>query len=59
VNVWTTDKYYRVVKNEHFGYPEEWFPSISATIGDWYPARNLFQIACAIASGVLLPCKAL
>lgn len=47
----TTDKFYKVVKNEFYGYPDEWFPSISATIGDWYPSRNIFQIACAIASG--------
>ncbi|KAI9029267.1 calcofluor white hypersensitive protein [Hyaloraphidium curvatum] len=47
----TTDKFYKVVKNEFYGWPEEWFPSISATIGDWYPSRNIFQIACAIASG--------
>jgi hypothetical protein len=30
---------------------QEWFPSISATIGDWYPERNVFQIGMALASG--------
>ena len=30
---------------------QEWFPSISATIGDWYPERNYFQIGMALASG--------
>ncbi|KAF9039713.1 hypothetical protein BDZ89DRAFT_1060854 [Hymenopellis radicata] len=29
----------------------EWFPSVSATIGDWYPERNVFQILIALASG--------
>ena len=43
--------YKKIVKNEHYGYPDEWFPSVSATIGDWYPERNLFQIFIAITSG--------
>lgn len=30
---------------------KEWFPSISAVTGDWYPARNLFQIIIAVTSG--------
>ena len=30
---------------------QEWFPSISATIGDWYPERNYFQVGMALASG--------
>jgi hypothetical protein len=25
--------YKKIVKNEYYGYPEEWFPSVSATIG--------------------------
>lgn len=43
--------YYKIVKNEHFGYPDEWFPSVSATIGDWYPERSVFQILIALTSG--------
>ncbi|KAI6155369.1 Frag1/DRAM/Sfk1 family-domain-containing protein [Pisolithus tinctorius] len=41
----------KIVKNGVAGYPDEWFPSVSATIGDWYPERNLFQILIAITSG--------
>lgn len=26
--------YKKIVKNEYYGYPQEWFPSVSATIGD-------------------------
>ncbi|CAG8528388.1 4662_t:CDS:10 [Funneliformis mosseae] len=43
--------YYQIVKNEHGGYPEEWFPSVSAATGDWYPARSIFQIFIAVAAG--------
>ncbi|KAI0350036.1 hypothetical protein OH77DRAFT_1431428 [Trametes cingulata] len=43
--------YKKIVKNGVAGYPEEWFPSVSATIGDWYPERNIFQILIAINSG--------
>ncbi|KAI0297277.1 Frag1/DRAM/Sfk1 family-domain-containing protein [Multifurca ochricompacta] len=43
--------YTKVVKNDVAGWPEEWFPSVSATIGDWYPERNIFQILIAINSG--------
>lgn len=39
------------MKNEHYGYPEEWFPSVSATIGDFYPERSVFQVFIAITSG--------
>ncbi|CAG8760904.1 11934_t:CDS:2, partial [Dentiscutata erythropus] len=28
----------------------EWFPSVSATTGDWYPERAVFQIFIALAS---------
>lgn len=35
-------------KNEFY---VEWFPSISATIGDEVPERNMFRCAVAIASG--------
>ncbi|KAH9846239.1 Frag1/DRAM/Sfk1 family-domain-containing protein [Lenzites betulinus] len=43
--------YKKIVKNGVAGYPEEWFPSVSATIGDWYPERNIFQILIAINAG--------
>ncbi|CAG8493926.1 5649_t:CDS:2 [Diversispora eburnea] len=49
VSCWT--HYDKIVKNEHWGYPEEWFPSVSASIGDWYPARSIFQIFIACTSG--------
>lgn len=38
------------------GYPQEWFPSVSATIGDRYPERSVFQFFIAITSGRLLIC---
>ncbi|KAJ9624163.1 Protein cwh43 [Taxawa tesnikishii (nom. ined.)] len=43
--------YHKIVQNEHFGYPIEWFPSVSATIGDRYPERSVFQVFIAITSG--------
>ncbi|KDQ53108.1 hypothetical protein JAAARDRAFT_39481 [Jaapia argillacea MUCL 33604] len=43
--------YQKIVKNGVAGYPEEWFPSVSATVGDWYPERNIFQILIALTSG--------
>ncbi|BFZ56363.1 Protein cwh43 [Savitreella phatthalungensis] len=43
--------YTKIVQNEHYGYPQEWFPSVSATIGDWYPERSIFQVFIAITSG--------
>ncbi|KAF9954576.1 hypothetical protein BGZ65_003934 [Modicella reniformis] len=43
--------YYKIVKNGVAGYPDEWFPSVSATIGDWYPERNIHQIVIALTSG--------
>lgn len=43
--------YKKIVTNADYGYPEEWFPSVLATIGDWYPERNLFQMLLAVASG--------
>ncbi|KAI9694224.1 MAG: hypothetical protein M1820_009123 [Bogoriella megaspora] len=33
------------------GYPDEWFPSVSSTIGDRYPERSVFQVFIAITSG--------
>ncbi|KAH9481549.1 Protein cwh43 [Psilocybe cubensis] len=43
--------YRKIVKNSVAQYPDEWFPSVSATIGDWYPERNIFQILIALTSG--------
>ncbi|KAF7728465.1 hypothetical protein EC973_006018 [Apophysomyces ossiformis] len=43
--------YEKIVRNEHFGYPDEWFPSVSATTGDRYPARAIFHIFIALTSG--------
>ncbi|KAK6360713.1 hypothetical protein TWF730_006841 [Orbilia blumenaviensis] len=43
--------FYKIVKNEHYGYPQEWFPSVSSTIGDRYPERSVFQICIALTSG--------
>ncbi|KAL1924932.1 uncharacterized protein VTP21DRAFT_4586 [Calcarisporiella thermophila] len=43
--------YHKIVENEFYGYPQEWLPSVSATIGDRYPARALFQIFIALTSG--------
>jgi hypothetical protein len=35
------------------GYPEEWFPSVSATIGDRYPERSVFMLFIALTSGTM------
>lgn len=43
--------FHKVVKNEWFGYPDEWFPSVSAAIGDQYPERSVFQVLIAITAG--------
>ncbi|KAF9157869.1 hypothetical protein DFQ26_008239 [Actinomortierella ambigua] len=43
--------YYKIVKNGVASYPDEWFPSVSATTGDWYPERNICQIFIALTSG--------
>jgi Frag1/DRAM/Sfk1 family len=43
--------YGKIVQNEYYGYPDEWFPSVSATIGDRYPERSVFQLFIAITSG--------
>ena len=37
--------------NRRKGYPQEWFPSVSSTIGDRYPERSVFQLFIAITSG--------
>jgi hypothetical protein len=46
--------YHKIVQNEWFGYPEEWFPSVSATIGDRYPERSFFMVFIAMTSGTAL-----
>jgi hypothetical protein len=43
--------YHKIVQNEYYGYPEEWFPSVSATIGDRYPERSFFMIFIAVTAG--------
>ncbi|TKX24517.1 hypothetical protein C1H76_3124 [Elsinoe australis] len=43
--------YHKIVQNEHYGYPVEWFPSVSATIGDRYPERAVFQLFICLTSG--------
>ncbi|KAF4126180.1 calcofluor white hypersensitive protein [Geosmithia morbida] len=43
--------YHKIVQNEHYGYPDEWFPSVSATIGDRFPERSFFMLFIAVTSG--------
>jgi hypothetical protein len=43
--------FHKIVQNQYYGYPDEWFPSVSAAIGDRYPERSVFQIFIAITSG--------
>ncbi|KAK4210867.1 Frag1/DRAM/Sfk1 family-domain-containing protein [Rhypophila decipiens] len=43
--------YHKIVQNQWYGYPQEWFPSVSATIGDRYPERSFFMLFIAITSG--------
>lgn len=43
--------YEKIVRNAFHDYPQEWLPSVSATIGDWFPERNLFQFLIALTSG--------
>ncbi|KAK4157789.1 Frag1/DRAM/Sfk1 family-domain-containing protein [Chaetomidium leptoderma] len=43
--------YRKIVQNEWYGYPDEWFPSVSAAIGDRYPERSIFMLFIAITSG--------
>ncbi|KOS17806.1 Protein CWH43 [Escovopsis weberi] len=49
--VGTSLHFHKIVQNEWYGYPDEWFPSVSATIGDRYPERSFFMIFIAITSG--------
>ncbi|CAG8754846.1 2049_t:CDS:2, partial [Gigaspora rosea] len=37
--------------NDEVFLTSEWFPSVSATTGDWYPERAVFQIFIALCSG--------
>ncbi len=48
--------YNKIVQNEWYGYPDEWFPSVSATIGDRYPERSIFMLFIAITSGTRPRC---
>lgn len=43
--------YHKIVQNSSYGYPDEWFPSVSATIGDRYPERSVFQVFIACTAG--------
>ncbi|KAI9850988.1 MAG: hypothetical protein M1838_004680 [Thelocarpon superellum] len=43
--------YHKIVENEYYGYPQEWIPSVSATIGDRFPERSVFQFFIALTSG--------
>ncbi|KAK6200221.1 Frag1/DRAM/Sfk1 family-domain-containing protein [Scheffersomyces amazonensis] len=49
--VGSTLHYHKIVQNSSYGYPDEWFPSVSATIGDRYPERSIFQILIAVTAG--------
>lgn len=42
--------YIDLVKTHVGGYPEQWFPSVSAVIGDHYPARSFIQFFIALAA---------
>ncbi|KAK5781048.1 Cwh43p PWA37_001964 [Arxiozyma heterogenica] len=42
--------FHKIVTNAHYTYPDEWFPSVSATIGDRYPERSIFQILIALTA---------
>ncbi|CDO92004.1 unnamed protein product [Kluyveromyces dobzhanskii CBS 2104] len=42
--------YEKIVANAWYRYPDEWFPSVSATIGDRYPERSVFQILIALTA---------
>ncbi|KAI0141737.1 Frag1/DRAM/Sfk1 family protein [Xylariaceae sp. FL1272] len=43
--------FHKIVQNQYYGYPQEWFPSVSATIGDRYPERSFFMLFIALTSG--------
>lgn len=42
--------YIKIVTNQYYTYPNEWIPSVSATIGDRFPGRNFFQYLMAAAA---------
>lgn len=44
-----TRHYLKIVTNQYYTYPQEWIPSVSATIGDRFPARAVFQFLMAAA----------
>ncbi|EJU04855.1 hypothetical protein DACRYDRAFT_20468 [Dacryopinax primogenitus] len=58
IGIWL--HYHKIVKNGVAGWPDEWWPSVSATIGDWYPERSIFQILIALTAaprfGLLFCC---
>jgi hypothetical protein len=49
-----TFHYTKIVQNAYYGYPDEWFPTISATTGDRYPARSIFHILIALTASTFL-----
>lgn len=42
--------YKKIVKNSYFEYPDEWLPSVSATIGNFYPEKSIFQVLIALTA---------
>ena len=48
ISVW--GHYVDIVKTHVAGYPQEWFPSVSAVIGDDFPARSMFQYGMALSA---------
>ena len=43
--------YKKIVKNEYYGYPQEWFPSVSATIGNSSQSHLFIVQATGIQKG--------
>lgn len=43
--------YEKIVQNQWYGYPQEWFPSVSSAIGDRYPERSVYMVGIALTSG--------
>lgn len=43
--------YKLVVRNSIAAWPDEWWPSVSAVIGDWMPERGWFHVGIALCSG--------
>ena len=42
--------YKKLCKNAYHRYPKEYFPSVSTTIGDFYPERSIYQFLIALTS---------